>query len=148
MYAELRSQVLRLTPRELGAEAQRASLLALLMETGYPEGVATLVGVVDGSTSLYFSNGGGIIGAGEHETVAEANARWLEAAAEFLPQLAPITDPGLPAEGLTQFVAVTPDGLRAAAAAEDELGNGGHALSPLFYGGHDVITQIRLVDGD
>jgi len=29
------------------------------METGYTQAVATLVGVVDGSVSLYFSNGGG-----------------------------------------------------------------------------------------
>jgi hypothetical protein len=46
----------------------------------------------------------------------------------------------------TQFVAVTPDGLLSAVAPEDELGNGGHVLSPLFYVGHDVITQVRLVE--
>jgi hypothetical protein len=41
-----------------------APILALLMETGYPEAVATLVAVADGTSSLYFSNGGGFIGVG------------------------------------------------------------------------------------
>ena len=145
MYAELRDQVLRLTPADLGTEAENAPLLALLMETGYPEGVATLVGVVDGSTSLYFSNGGGVIGAGEHDHVARATRRWLETATGSLEMLVETVDaPEPPAEGLTQFVAVTGDGLRAAVAPEEDLGERRHELSALFHTGHDVITQIRL----
>jgi hypothetical protein len=30
---------------------------------------------------------------------------------------------------------------------EADLGKGDHPLSPLFFAGHDVITQIRLVEG-
>ena len=58
-----------------------------------------------------------------------------------------VSDPALPNLGLTQFVAVTPDGLRGVVAPEKELGEGRHALSPLFHAGHDVITQIRLTQG-
>lgn len=145
MYEELRSQVLRLEAAQLGSEAQRAPLLALLMETGYPEGVATLVGVVDGSTSLYFSNGGGVIGAGEHAAVARATCGWLDMGVGMLELLAASDDePQPPSEGLTQFIAVTPNGLRAAVAAEEDLGEERHGLSPLFHAGHEVITQIRL----
>ena len=145
MYADLRSQVLRLKSADLGDEAHGAPLLALLMDTGYPEGVATLVGVVDGSASLYFSNGGGVIGAGEHAEVARATRRWLEMGAENLERLTPSDeDPRPPSEGLTQFVAVTPGGLRRAVAPEEDLGEERHGLSPLFHAGHDVITQIRL----
>ena len=142
VYPGLRAQVLQLTPDQVGGAD--APILALLMETGYPEAVATLVGVVDGTTSLYFSNGGGIIGAGSHAAVAEATRRWLEAGLAALPELAEVTDPTLPAEGMTQFVAVTPDGLRSAVAPEAELGEGKHRLSPFFYAAQDVITQIRL----
>ena len=146
VYSELRKQVLQLTPTKLGDEVD-GPIVALLMETGYPEAVATLVAVADGTTSLYFSNGGGVIGAGEHAAVSEANRRWLEVANSVLPQLSEVTDPSPPAEGQTQFVAVTREGLRGAGAAEEELGEGQHALSPLFYAGQDVITQIRLVEG-
>jgi hypothetical protein len=47
---------------------------------------------------------------------------------------------------MTQFVAVTSAGLRGAVAPEEDLGEGRHALSPLFYAAHDVIGQIRLVE--
>jgi hypothetical protein len=146
VFTGLRQQVLRLTPGELGEAFAGAPILALLMETRYPEAVATLVGAVDGTSSLYFSNGGGIVGAGAHAAVAEANRRWLETGLTFLPELSAVDGPALPDEGMTQFVAVTPEGLRGALAAEDDLGEGGHALSPLFYAAQDVITQIRLVE--
>jgi hypothetical protein len=147
-YSGLRQQVLALTPDQLGdAIAPDAPIVALLMETGYPEAVATLVAVADGTTSLYFSNGGGVTGAGTHGAVADASRRWLHAGIDSLPQLPAITEVPLPDEGMTQFVAVRPDGLRGVVASEDELGEGRHILSPLFHAGHDVITQIRLAEG-
>ena len=144
VYTGLRKQIFALTPKQLGDASAGAPILALVMETGYDEAVATLVGVVDGTTSLYFSNGGGIIGAGAHAAVAEATRRWLEAGRTFLPALAEVADAPLPGRGMTQFVAVTPQGLRGAIATEDDLGNNRHALSPFFYAAQDVITQIRL----
>jgi hypothetical protein len=144
VYQALRNQVFHLSSDQLGAGFADAALLALVMETGYPEAVATLVGVADGTSSLYFSNGGGFIGAGTHPTVAEANRRWLDAGRTFLPELSEVADPPLPGVGVTQFVAVTPDGLRGAVASEDELGENRHGLSPLFHAAHEVITQIRL----
>jgi hypothetical protein len=147
VYDDLRRQVLGLTPAELGEASADAPVLALLMETGYEKAVATLVAVVDGTTSLYFSNGGGIIGAGTHAAVAEASRRWLGLGATYLHSLAEITEPPLPEIGVTQFVAVTPDGLRSAAAPEVDLGNRRHELSPCFFAAQEVITQIRLTQG-
>lgn len=146
VYEDLRRQVLRLTPDQLGDGAfAEAPILALLMETGYPEAVATLVAAADGTSSLYFSNGGGFIGAGSQPTVAEASRRWLEAGATALQELSVTTDPPLPDDGMTQFVAVTAEGLRGIVAPEEELGEGRHRLSPLFHAAQEVITQIRLV---
>lgn len=147
VYEGLRKQVLNLTPDQLGDAFAGAPILAMLMETGYPQAVATLIAVADGTTSLYFSTGGGIIGAGTHAAVADANARWLEAGVAVLLQLPIVTDPPLPAEGMTQFVAVTRTGLRGAVAPEDELGEGRHGLSPFFLVAQDVITQIRRTQG-
>jgi hypothetical protein len=116
------------------------------METRYPEAVATLIGVVDGATSLYFSNGGGVIGAGEHPEVAEATRRWLQVCDQQISRLSATSESLPPTAGLTQFVAVTSDGLLSAVAPEHELGAGKHDLSPLFHAGQNVITQIRLLD--
>ena len=148
VYLGLRGQALALTRDLLDPQtASDVRVLALLMETGYSEAVATLVGLADGTTSMYFSNGGGMIGAGQHPHVAEATTRWLELAEQALDELPEVPDDvPIPDEGMTQLVAVTESGRRAAQAPEDELGGGGHPLSPLFYAGHDVITAIRLVD--
>jgi hypothetical protein len=59
VYEDLRNQALNLRKEQLGDAFAEVPILAVLMETGYPEAVATLVGVVDGTSSLYFSNGGG-----------------------------------------------------------------------------------------
>jgi hypothetical protein len=82
-----------------------------------------------------------------HAAVADANSRWLETSATYLPQLAAISHPPLPDEGMTQFVAVTQQGLRGAVARQADLGEGRHELTPLFYAAQDVITQIRLTQG-
>ena len=148
VYLGLRGQALALTRELLDPEtASDGPVLALLLETGYPEAVATLVGLADGTTSMYFSNGGGMIGAGQHPDVAAATQRWLELAEQALDDLPETTgEVEPPDEGTTQLVAVTESGLRAARAPEEDLGGGGHSLSPLFYAGHDVITAIRVVD--
>jgi hypothetical protein len=148
VYVGLRKQALAVTRELLDPEtASEGPVLALLLETGYPEAVATLVGLADGTTSMYFSNGGGMIGAGQHEEVAAATHRWLELGEESLDRLLPTQeDVLLPDEGMTQLVAVTETGVRAARASEEELGGGGHPLSALFYAAHEVITAIRVLD--
>jgi hypothetical protein len=145
VYLGLRRQVMNLTAASLGASAPPAvPVVALLMDNGMSNAVATLVGVADGTTSLYYSSGGGVIGAGARHDVAAATHRWLQIGLQFLGQLSPIEEPPLPAEGMVQLVAVTPDGLLGAAAPAAELGERTHPLSPLFYAAHGVITQIRL----
>jgi hypothetical protein len=116
------------------------------METGYPHGAATLVCLADGTTSLYTSTGGGIIGGGEHEAVALANAALLAVLEEHLPEMAPSTAASLPAPGRTVIQALTYDGRRVFEAAEEELGEGRSTMSGVFYAAHDVITQLRLID--
>jgi hypothetical protein len=143
MAALLRRNALGLSADQLGLP-EGTPVVALLMETGHELAVATLLGVADGTTSLYLSNGGGVIGAGQHPAVAAATAAWLRALEPARPLLAPAEDPGPPGEGCTQFVAVTPEGLLSAAARESELAAGDHALSPLFLAAQAVITQVRL----
>jgi hypothetical protein len=87
MSDDLRSMVLNLNPKDIGITKDNFPhpVFALLMETGYPEGSFTLSSVADGSTSLYFSNGGGIIGGGEHENVHKASSYllWRDRLAEI-----------------------------------------------------------------
>jgi hypothetical protein len=114
------------------------------METGYPSGTATLVTFADGTTSLYFSNGGGVIGAGAHAAVRSASERLLATAEAQLADLEPATETPLPQVGRVRFYIRTFSGTLTAEAAEQALVSKHDRLSPLFHAGHGVITAIRL----
>ena len=148
IYEDLRRQVLALDPTTVGLHPspEHPRVWGALMEIGYPEGVATFVMLADGTTSLYTSSGGGTIGGGMHEAVASRTAAFLRALDEHLDRFTPDATDALPAPGDVVFRALTYDGRLAASAREDDLGEGRHPLSGLFYAGHDVITQLRLIE--
>ena len=119
--------------------------VALLMESGHNSGVVvTLACMGDGTTSLYFGHGGGILGSGNHAPVAESNKVWLTQAKDFAATMSPTTEFPLPATGRVRFYLLLPGRALTAEADENELGWNKHALSPLFHGGQAVITQIRV----
>lgn len=147
VYRGLRSQVLNLDPATVGiTSSDHRSTWGCLMETGYQNGSATLVCLSDGTTSLYTSSGGGIIGGGAHEAVVEQTAKLLHAIDEHLPEMTSTVDQHLPTDGQTVIRALTMDGQRTFEAAEVELGEGRSVMSPVFYAAHAVITQLRLID--
>ena len=145
---ELRAMVLNLDPKDIGLtkEDYPHPVFALVMETGYPEGSFTLSSVADGSTSLYFSNGGGIIGGGEHENVSEASNYLLSGAQHFFDKAKMVTDFPKPEAGNVIFYFITFDGVRSYKAVEDDLGNEKDELSNLFFAAHNVITELRKID--
>ena len=148
IYSELRDQALSVDPTEIGVAPSddHPNVWGVVMDLGYPEGTATLVGLSDGSTSLYTSSGGGVIGGGDHSTVAEATLRWLRVAEDMLAALEPATEFPLPDAGDVAFTVLTYSGRYRASAPEAALGAGDAPLSPLFYAGHDVITELRHVE--
>jgi hypothetical protein len=113
------------------------------IETGFPEGVATLVTFLDGATSLYFSNGGGIIGAGEHASVRAAAAAFLATADSYKAEFASANGTPLPSVGGVRFYARVGERILTAYASEQDLGSNRHVLSPVFRAGHAVITAVR-----
>ena len=143
VYTDLRTQALSQTPATLGSSD---STVGVLMETGYPGAVVTLVAFVDGSASLYFSNGGGIIGAGQHERVAAAAQALVTIAARYLSSLTATAKYPLPGLGRTRFHVLTASGVLTAEAAQDDLGNNRLPLSPLFHAGHALIAEIRAIE--
>lgn len=147
VYTGLRQQLLTLDPKTVGLSPSTSNQVwAVVMETGYPEAVVTLAAVGDGTVSLYFSNGGGIIGVGQHEETRKAGLELISAAQAVL-KCAQHTDTfPLPENGHTRFHIMTFDGAYTADALEKELGDNQHQLSPLFYRAQDVITQARLID--
>jgi hypothetical protein len=148
MFLGLRGQLLGVDPAELGlSPSQRLPRVwAVLMEMGSDTGTASLVAVADGTTSLYLSTGGGVIGAGEHQAVRRASEAFLEAAEAHLDRLQAISEAPLPKTGAIRFHARTFDSLQSAEVEEGDLVAGRSELTPLFHAGHEVLTQLRLID--
>ena len=142
---DLRNQAFRVEAATLGLRPtpSRPRVWGVLMETGYPEGVATLVAFADGTASLYFSGGGGIIGAGEHAAVREATQAFLDEAEAHVAGLLPTATTPVPVLGRVRFYLRTFEGALAAEASEQDLGDDQHPLSPVFYSGHIVIAAMR-----
>lgn len=148
IYIALRGTLLDTDPASLGLapSAGGRRVWAVVMDTAFPEGVASLAVVADGTTSLYTSTGGGTIGAGTHEAVATASDAFLDRVDGALELLVSATSFPLPPTGRVRFCVLTFDGGRTAEADELDLGEGRHPLSGVFLAGHDVITALRGID--
>jgi hypothetical protein len=140
--AELRDRLVKGSPSDFGVTPD-GSVWGVLMETGYPGAAVTLAALADGNASLYVSTGGGVIGGGEHEAVRAAAKRFVHQAGGFTAAMSAASSFPFPAEGRTRFYLLTTEGVVQVEAAEGDLGGGKHALSPLFYAGHEVITALR-----
>jgi hypothetical protein len=141
----LREQIFTLAPSDIGISPGpgHSRIWCVVMETGYPIAVASLVAIADGTTSLYLSNGGGVIGAGAHKKVRDASARFIALADAHVDSFATTDSHPLPKLGRVRFYVRTFDDLRTVEADERELGEDRHALSPLFHAGHAVIAAVR-----
>lgn len=147
IYLNLRNQVLDLAQNNTSSLLDPTSpLIGVLMETGYDEAVVTLVTIADGTVSLYFSNGGAMIGLGEHEEPRKACVDFLSFAIQFLSQAVPVSKYPLPLKGQTLFYFLTSTGILSAEGKENDLGNRLSPLSPLFFKAHEVISQARMME--
>jgi hypothetical protein len=145
VYEGLRSEMLTLDPSSAGIapSADLPRLYGLLMDMTYPNGSATLVAIADRTTSLYWSTGGGIIGAGRHERVARANRQLLRVAESHLDLFERSDATSLPALGQVRITALTYAGRLVVETPEDDLGHRRHPASPVFHAAHAVITAVR-----
>lgn len=146
--ADLRNMVFNLNPNDIGLskESFGQPVWGIVMETGFPEGSFTLITIADGTTSLYFSNGGGIIGGGEHEAVREASGHFLAGAQHFYEKGNKVAKYPAASDGEVKFYFLTFDGVLEYSAPEEKLGNEKDELSNLFFAAHGVISELRKIE--
>ena len=142
IYRDLRSQVLGLSAEN---SEPRNGLFAVIMETGYDEAAATVLATSEGGASVYFSSGGGIIGAGNHDQVRDVIFETFVEAPKYLSQFKATKTYPLPQPGETRFYIVSDGEVLTAEASENALGEERHELSPLFHQMQKLIWQIDLV---
>ncbi len=147
-FRGLREQLLGLDPAQIGLsrEGGCGEVWGMLVETGRPKAVVTVVAIADGTVSLYTSTGGAVMGLGGIEDVRLAGEALLQAAPRFLALCQPTTEYPLPRLGHFRFYLLTFDGVFTAEAQEDDLAENREPLSELFWQAQELITQIRLAE--
>jgi hypothetical protein len=146
--ADLRSQVLTAEPATFGfTQSEHGPLWGAVMDMGFPNGTATLVSLADGTTSLYTSTGGGIIGGGAHESVVLATREFLAVMVDHVGAFDTSATDRVPSAGTVRFFALGFDGRRSADAPEPDLQARDHPLWPIYYAAHQVITELRGATG-
>lgn len=151
VYHRLRTRALNVTTAALGLEPDpKAPIHAVIMETGYPEVIATVACLRDGTVSLYLSTGGGVIGGGENESVRSACFEMLSItnkyAQDFIAACEPVSTFPLPRQGEVFFYLITSDGAYQARCMEDALAEQRDPFSALFNNCHAVMTEVREIE--
>lgn len=144
----LRMQALSLKAQDIGLNRENfpKDVWGILLETGYESGAFSLVVLGDGTASLYFSTGGGIIGVGQHDSVRKACGNLLAGGNHFVAAASPTKEYPLPAEGQVTFYFLSYGGVLSYSAKETDLGEGRDKLSNLFHAGHEVIARMREIE--
>lgn len=138
-YSSLRHLVLSTTPDKVGIKLKKPSeVWGVLIETGYPEGVVTLVAIADGTISLYLSGGSGILGVGEHPEPQRVARSLLAECQKFVNQVRRTNGYPLPKPSFTRFYLLTGDGALTVDAKEDDLAYGRDPFSPLYHKGGEL----------
>jgi hypothetical protein len=147
VYMNLRNKIFELSPTRIGVAVEPGGQepWGILMEMGYPQAVVTLVSLATGDASLYFSSGGGVLGGIGHENIRNAARRFVRSARDYTDKMAAVAFYPLPDLGRVRFYVLTPQAVLTAEAGEEDLGESRSDLSPLFYAGQDVMTEMRLV---
>jgi len=143
----LREQLFKLNPKTLDITPSEdlPRVWGFMMEMVVSQTWINLVCIADGTVSIYFGTGGGIIGAGEHNSVRTAARECLKKSEEVLEHLKKFDPVHLQNEETIKFHVLTYDGVRSDEAETNEINNGKHYLSELHNYAQNVITEVRSV---
>ena len=98
--------------------------------------------MAEGTTSMYLSSGGGIIGAGRHDDVRMASAQALSEASAVRGYLDPVEDVPYPTGGRMRVTIILDGGLRSAEVSPDDI-KPGHHLFGLASAHQRVVTALQ-----
>jgi len=151
MAAGLRNMALTMTPDqiEVTVPSTGRGVWGSVTDFGLTEGTATLVTFLDGSTSVYLSHGGGMIGTGDvSEDVRKASRELLTELDACAAHMEARPPQELPKPDSVRFYVHTRDGLLSTAEIpEADLQSSDHPLFPCYAATQRVITQVRLASG-
>jgi hypothetical protein len=148
VYQGLRRNILTLTPEQIGfiPKPGDPSTWGVVTDLGSPNGWVTLVSLAEGTTSMYTSAGGGILGAGEDKTgkPAGASAGLVMVAEKYFRQMQPTKEFPLPAAPNVRFYILTLEGVYTTEFKQLTPADANHPFFELYAYAQNVVTELRL----
>ncbi|WP_394829582.1 hypothetical protein [Pendulispora albinea] len=134
--------------RRLGVEPEKDEArqpLGLVVETGYPEGIDTVVAYSDGSSRFFSRQGGAVVGKERRAEVHEAARRAMAVAAPLVEMADEWTARGEVDPGRVRFTFLTPGGPRVLEVDARDLEAAKGALEAL----HAAVSELgaRKIEG-
>jgi hypothetical protein len=118
-------------------------------DLGFGKGGATVIALADGTASIYFSTGGGVIGGQGHAQLREAAVALVNSLEAHGAELRPQPSGELPRAGRVRFYAHARTGLLASDECEQRaLASAHHPLAAVFRTLNRLLTQFRLLSAD
>lgn len=146
MTTILRAGVLAIQPEDIGLTRSACPRVwGVMMELGEAEVVVSLVALLDGSVSIYLSDGNGVLGCGLHPDVRLAAAKMLNIAGHVVAACEPVASYPMPGEGHVRFYLLTDRGVVMIDGDRQQLNDGKFELAELYYAGHSVIDIVELL---
>ena len=108
------------------------------------EGLATLVTFETGEASMYYSNGGGIIGGVGHDNVKKSVTMFISLAQSYLDKTIKTDTTMLPDKDCVKFYLLTPKGKFVAQESIKNIENESSKWLPFFEEGNKVISELRI----
>ena len=144
-YADMRKMAFSVTSEQLGLNPiEKDKIYGIVSEMDMEGTTITVVAFMTGDTSMYFSSGAIIIGAGQHENVKKVVTKYVENGQKYLDKAIKTEKTDLPKSGMTNFNFLTENGVYRISQSLSELESGTSEFSNLFAELNKVITEVRL----
>ncbi len=145
-YLGLRDRLLQTAPGDVGISptADAPQVWGVLLEMARGDATVTVVALADGTTSLYTSTGGGVLGGGAHARIAAASKALVRLADAHLAAFPAVDAVSLPDAGRSALVVLTYAGPRRVEEADGVLSGDRGPVSAVYAAAQNVITELRL----
>jgi hypothetical protein len=144
-YLGLRQQVLNLKPSDIGITLDNEQqVYAAVVDMPINKNIASLICVFDGTVSLYYSNGGGMIGLGQKfDEVRQAGGSFLFSAGQAISKFDKVNKFPLPDGSKTNVYLLTMNYVYKASFDMNKVDSSSKEISFINFLIQNVINKIR-----
>lgn len=132
------------TPPYKYTRIQSEKVFGMVMDYPVKNGTATLVSYITGETSLYVSNGSGVINGHRHTHIHDQAIRLVESSASQLPLMLATSRYPMPVAGSVRFYLLTTEGVHTAEVLMSDVEQGASSFTGLFNEANELIRDLQL----